>query len=216
MTTAQTNSPLLPASVQQRWEVPDLFLRSADAAWNRTRWEQLPPDGNRYEVIDGVLYVSTAPSFFHQWIIRQIVRVLFAQIDDTHIGITLWAPLGVFMPGCDPVQPDVVVLRQDDLALIHDRRINGVPALLIEVLSPSNAELDTTVKRAAYARAGVPEYWIVRPEQRDVIVCSQPDLNLGNYTQSDHVPPDGTLVSPTLPVQVAIATFFADAPDTTL
>ena len=43
----------------------DLFLRSDDAAWNRARWERLPNDGNRYEVIDGVLYMSTAPSTFH-------------------------------------------------------------------------------------------------------------------------------------------------------
>lgn len=50
---------------------PDLLLRSTDNTWNRARWEQLPDDGKRYEVIDGVLYVSTAPSPFHQWIVRQ-------------------------------------------------------------------------------------------------------------------------------------------------
>jgi hypothetical protein len=40
---------------------PDLLLRSADATWNRARWEELGEDGNRYEVIDGVLYMSTTP-----------------------------------------------------------------------------------------------------------------------------------------------------------
>src|SRR4051794_808899 len=45
-------------------DLPELMLRSADATWDRARWEQLPDDGNRYEVIDGVLYMTTAPSFF--------------------------------------------------------------------------------------------------------------------------------------------------------
>mgnify|MGYP001080075773 CR=1 FL=1 len=196
-------------------DLPELALRSQDAGWNRERWERLPEDGNRYEVIDGVLYMTTAPSAFHQWIIRQIVRILFVQIDDAGIGITLWSPLGLFMPGCDPVQPDIIVIRTENLHIIHDRRITGIPALLVEVLSPSNPTQDTETKRKAYARAGVPEYWIVRPASRDLLLCTQPDAALGDYAGSDLIAPDGTLVSPTLPVRTPIARFFADAPDTT-
>lgn len=192
----------------------DLALRSLDASWDRARWERLPADGRRYEVIDGVLYVSTAPSFFHQWIIRQLARVFFAWIDDAGMGITMWSPIGVFMSGCDPVQPDVLVLRQAELHIVHDRRIFGVPALLVEVLSPSNAQVDTDTKRFAYARAGVPEYWIVRPAERDVLCYSEPDAALGDYAQSLHARSDAELVSPTLPVRLAVRDLFADAPDT--
>lgn len=195
---------------------PQLALRSHDAAWDRARWAELPDDGNRYEVIGGVLYMSTAPSFFHQWIIRQIARTLFTQIDDTGVGLTVWAPLGVFMPGCDPVQPDVVVVRTEHLDIIQQRRINGVPALLVEVLSPGNPDTDTEIKRRAYARAGVPEYWIVRPAQRDVLVYAQPDAELGDYAASLRVDPDGELASSALPFRSPIAGFFAGAPDTTL
>lgn len=197
-------------------ELPELMLRSADATWNRARWEQLPDDGNRYEVIDGVLYMTTAPSFFHQWIIRQITRMLFAQIDDTGVGITLWSPIGVFMSGCDPVQPDLLVILTTDLGIIRDRRIDGVPALLIEVLSPGNAAKDTDTKRKAYARAGLPEYWIVRPASRDVLVYTSPDVALGDYSLSHKILPDDELISPTLPIRTAISGFFAGAPDTTL
>lgn len=49
---------------------PELLLRSPDATWNAERWEQLGDDGNRYEVLDGVLYMSTAPSPAHQMVIR--------------------------------------------------------------------------------------------------------------------------------------------------
>src|SRR5215203_4285021 len=161
-------------------ELPELMLRSADATWNRARWEQLPNDGNRYEVIDGVLYMTTAPSFFHQWIIRQIFLELYPQIDQTGVGLTIWSPIGVFMPQCDPVQPDLLVIPTNNLDIIHDRRIDGVPALIIEVLSPGNAEKDTDTKRKAYARAGLPEYWIVRPASRDVLVYTDPDMALGD------------------------------------
>ena len=196
--------------------LPELALRSPEADWDRARWETLPDDGNRYEVIDGVLYMTTAPSSFHQWIIRQIVRVLFQHIDDAGVGITTWAPIGLFMPGCDPVQPDILVVRTADLDMFQDRRIYGIPALLIEVLSPSNPNQDTRVKRGAYARAGVPEYWIVRPASRDALVCSQPDAALGDYAQVQHVAAEAELVSATLPIRVPIAGFFAGAPDTTL
>ncbi|WP_374711144.1 Uma2 family endonuclease [Roseiflexus sp.] len=93
---------------------------------------------------------------------------LIAQIDRHGKAWTVWAPVGVRMPGCDPVQPDIVVVRREDRHIIHDRRINGVSALIVEVLSSSNPETDKTIKRAAYARAGVPEYWIVRPASRAV------------------------------------------------
>ena len=65
--------------------LPELVLRSPEANWNRERWEQLPDDGNRYEVIDGVLYMTTAPSFFHQWIIRQLALALIRQLNDEAI-----------------------------------------------------------------------------------------------------------------------------------
>jgi Uma2 family endonuclease len=196
--------------------VPELALRSHDATWDRARWETLPDDGNRYEVIGGVLYMSTAPSFFHQWIIRQIFLTLYTHIDTAGVGLTIWSPLGVFMPGCDPVQPDLLVIRHEDTGMIRDRRVEGVPALLVEILSPSNPDTDTDVKRKAYAHAGVPEYWIVRPASRDALVYTEPDATLGDFVRSQRVGSDAELVSPTLPIRAAVAAFFAGAPDTTL
>jgi Uma2 family endonuclease len=195
---------------------PELVVRSLASDWDYARWSQLPADGNRYEVIDGVLYMTTAPSFFHQWIVRQVVFALVDQIDNRNIGVTTFAPIGLLMPGCDPVQPDIVVVRREEIGMIYDRRINGVPALIVEVLSPSNAEKDTEIKRAAYARAGLPEYWIVRPVERDVIIYTQPDSSHGLYLQASTIAPDNMLTSPTLPVTAAIAAFCAGSPDETV
>ena len=194
----------------------ELFLRSPDAAWNRERWERLPGDGNRYEVIDGVLYLSTAPSLFHQWVIHQLARLLFPLIEDAHLGTVLWSPIGVFMPGCDPVQPDLLVVRTGDSHVFRNGRVEGVPALIVEVQSLSNPTHDSRTKREAYARAGVPEYWIVRPATRDVLVCSAPDAGLADYSHSRTFGEHDQLTSATLPVRFLVGSLFAGAPDTTL
>jgi Uma2 family endonuclease len=196
--------------------LPELVLRSIDATWTYARWERLPDDGNRYEVIDGVLYMTTAPSSFHQWIVQQLFLELHTQITRPHLGVVFIAPIGVLMPGCDPVQPDLVVVRAEDIGMLADRRIRGVPTLLVEVLSPANAETDTELKRKSYARAGVPEYWIVRPAERDVLVYTQPDATLADYTHVERVPAGGTLTGLTMPVQLAIAGLFEGAPDMTV
>lgn len=72
------------------------------------------------------------------------------------------------------------------------------------------------VKLAAYARAGLPEYWVFRPAERDALVHSQHEPGSGRYLQVTHVAPDGTLISPTFPFRAEIAAFSAGAPDTTL
>jgi Uma2 family endonuclease len=195
----------------------ELAMRSLDSAWDGARWEQLPDDGKRYEIIDGTLYMTTAPSYFHQWIVQRLARFIGQPFEDRGEGYMGTAPIGVFMPGCDPVQPDFVLIRRANATIIADRRIRGVPDLIAEVLSPSNAEQDTQIKRAAYARAGVPEYWIVRPATRDVLLCWQPDATLGDYAQSRLIPSGERVSAATLPgVGTLVADLFAGSPDTTL
>jgi Uma2 family endonuclease len=196
--------------------MPELVLRSLDTSWSYARWEQLPDDGHRYEVIDGVLYMTTAPSSYHQWIVQQLFLALHAQLIRPGVGVAFLAPIGVLMPGCDPVQPDAVVVRAEHRAIIVDKRIRGVPDLLIEVLSPSSVETDTEIKRRAYARAGVPEYWIIRPAERDAFLYTEPDASLDDYVHVEHCSASGDLVSPTLPVRLTLADLFAGAPDTTV
>jgi Uma2 family endonuclease len=195
---------------------PELLLHSADASWCQERWAQLPDDGNRYEVIDGVLYMSTAPSSFHQWIVKRLVARIGLPAEDRGIVLVYWAPIGVFMPGCDPVQPDLLLIRTERAGIVRDRRVYGVPDLIAEVLSPSNPQQDIDLKRGAYARANVPEYWIVRPATRDVLICWQPDTSLGIYTQTRLVGGDEELTAATLPVGCRVAELFEGSPDTEL
>jgi Uma2 family endonuclease len=193
--------------------LPQMTLRSLDAIWHRALWEQLPNDGNRYEVIDGVLYMTTVPSSFHQWVSKLIFVTLYQQLEITGICYIHYAPFGVFMPGCDPVQPDIFAVRSEDAYVFRDKHVYGIPALIVEILLPSNSFQDTQIKRDAYARAGVPEYWIADPRRREVITYSVP--NDGVFQQQTFAESD-ELVSPTLPVRAPVANFFVGAPDTTL
>lgn len=196
---------------------PTLTLRSLDTGWDYARWErELPDDGNRYEIIDGVLYMTTAPSFFHQWIISRLLRYVGIPLEDQGLAFAATAPIGLLMPGCDPVQPDFVLVRQSNAAIIADRRIRGVPDLLVEVLSPGNSEQDTEIKRRAYARAGVAEYWIIRPQTRDVLVCRTPDAALSDYTATQLIATGETLRALHFPIEVHVADLFAGAPDSTV
>jgi Uma2 family endonuclease len=184
-------------------------LQSAEATWTYARWEQLPDDGNRYEVIDGVLYMSTAPGNRHQYIVSCLVEQVGMPMKHDGVALYTFAPIGLLMPGCEPVQPDFLLLRAERAALFfEDDRIRGVPDLIAEILSPGNPEHDLVTKRAAYARAGVPEYWIVRPETQDVIVLTSPAPGRSDFSDERVFTTADDLVSPTLPVRVPVAALF--------
>jgi Uma2 family endonuclease len=207
-------STLPLATIDETTEVtqqPDLFLRSLHADWDEARWSTLSHDtGLRYEVIDGVLYMGTSPSPKHQWITNCLARKFFAQIQDKSAGIILWTPVGLFMPGTDPVQPDIMILKPEDKGLIAAGKLATIPLLIVEILSPSNADHDLVTKRNAYAHADVPEYWILRPTEQDVLVHSDPEPTTGLYRQVRRIAPDADLVAATLPFRTPVRDLFAE------
>jgi Uma2 family endonuclease len=196
-----TDAPAVPGPPQGQWTYAD--------------WEELPEDGNRYEIIAGVLYMTTAPSSFHQWIIKQLVRYIAIPAEDQGLAFGFPAPVGVIMPGCDPVQPDFVVVLISRKPIFRERRIMDVPDLLVEILSPSNKAYDQQVKLDAYARAGVPEYAIIDPSSRTL---SHYRLEAPGRYASPHVYGEAEVASfdclPT--ISVPVGGLFAGAPDTTL
>jgi Uma2 family endonuclease len=121
----------------------------------------LPADGRRYEVHDGELSVTPAPSPQHQIASRDLFSMLHAHVRQRGLGEVLYAPLDVILSESAIVQPDIVYLDQTRLERISRRGIEGAPTLVVEVLSPSTAAIDRSTKRNLYARHGVPFYWIV-------------------------------------------------------
>ncbi|MCC7450281.1 MAG: Uma2 family endonuclease [Anaerolineae bacterium] len=183
--------------------------------WTLADWEGLPADGNRYEVINGNLHMTTAPSYFHQWIVRRLDQYLGVPAEQQGLAFAAVAPIGLIMPGCDLVQPDFVIVLASHKSIIHDKRIRGIPDLIIEVLSPDNTAYDEDVKLTAYAEAGVPEYGIIDPRARTLRVY--PLAVPGRYAEP-RVYTEGDSATftclPTIPVPVR--ELFAGAPDTSL
>ena len=79
------------------------------------------------------------------------------------VGRAFVAPFDVFLSDNDVVQPDVFFVANDRLKALQDDGVHGAPDLVIEVLSPSTAQLDKKTKRRVYAQAGVKEMWLVDP-----------------------------------------------------
>ncbi len=183
--------------------------------WNHELWETLPDDGNRYEVIDGVLYMSTAPSFFHQWIVLRLVELVGTAAKQQGLAIPFFSPIGVLMPGCDPVQPDFGLIRAANSGIIRDRRVRGIPDLLAEILSPGNRAYDERVKLEAYARAGLPEYVIIDPGARALRHYRLAPA--GQYDNPRTYQGDEPIRFDCLPtIEFRAGDLFEGAPDTTL
>lgn len=125
-----------------------------------------PDDGRRHEIIDGDHYVTPAPSTAHQTISKRMQHQLYTQIELAGLGIVFNAPVDVQLTEHDIVQPDLVVILADRTRMITPTKVNGVPDLIIEILSPSNAAHDTALKKQLYERTGVAEYWIADPDNQ--------------------------------------------------
>jgi Uma2 family endonuclease len=125
---------------------------------------ELPADGNRYEIIDGELFVNPAPVSRHQFIVTTLTGHLFAYFATHGGGRVVVSPIDVVFADASVVQPDIIVIKADRQSIITEKNVQGAPNLCIEVLSPSTRRLDEVHKRKLYERGGVDEYWIVDPE----------------------------------------------------
>jgi Uma2 family endonuclease len=165
-------------------ETAEKYLFSDYESWD---------DDNRYELIDGKVYLmSPAPSIEHQAISGEV----FSQLRNFLRGkpcMAFMAPVDVCLNGKGDgddtiVQPDVLVLC--DKSKLDKKRVNGAPDMVVEILSPSSASRDSILKMNKYLNAGVREYWIVDPESKKVYtnLLSNGKYILEVYTETDTVP----------------------------
>lgn len=140
----------------------------------------MPDDGNRYELIDGLLVVSPSPSWRHQRVVGRLYRTLVdACPDDLEVFV---APLDVVLGDDTVVIPDVLVARRADLG---EHELRSVPMLAVEVRSPSTARADRWLKWSRYESAGVSSYWIVDPNAMSLTAWDLIDGAYGQVAQVD-------------------------------
>jgi Uma2 family endonuclease len=128
----------------------------------------LPDDGRRYELHEGELSVAPAPSPRHQESVVNLVGALSVHVKRAGLGKVFVAPIDCILSHTTIVQPDLVYVDTSRLDLITSRGIEGPPTLVVEILSPSTAQIDRRRKMALYAKFGVPHYWIVDPDARRI------------------------------------------------
>ncbi len=129
-----------------------------------------PDDGNRYEVIDGELFVTPGPLIVHQRVQMQLIRQLDAYTQSCGLELLI-APTAVRSSPITEVQPDLLVFSgaMDDVENSRQVRMSSL-WLAVEILSPLTLRLDRVRKRKTYLEGGVREYWIVDGKARTVEV----------------------------------------------
>lgn len=120
--------------------------------------DSFPQDSNRYELIEGSLHVTPAPTPRHQRVSANLFRLLDAAAPGEFEVLT--APLDVQLGADTMVEPDLLVVPAGPLP---DKRLEIAPHLVVEILSPRTRLYDLGTKRLVYREAGVGAYWVVDP-----------------------------------------------------
>jgi Uma2 family endonuclease len=141
---------------------------AARTALTYADYAAMPEDGRRYELWDGELSVMPAPGTKHQGFLRDLLVILYGHVKQGGLGLLFPAPVDCILSDTTVLQPDIVFVETSRKAIVTERGIEGAPTLVVEILSPSTARTDRTVKTGLYARHGVPWYWIVDPEARTI------------------------------------------------
>ncbi|MBY0493793.1 MAG: Uma2 family endonuclease [Cyanobacteria bacterium] len=171
-----------------------------------------PDDGRHQELIGGVHYVTPSPKFSHQEIVgRLYVAIANFLTTRRHLGRIILARFDVVLSDYDVVEPDLLFLAGDQQSILTEANVQGAPALVVEVLSPSTRRRDEGLKRKLFDEKGVREYWLVDPKHERVSVCrraadgSFPVVSTLSAAADDH------LESPLLPgFALSVSELFAE------
>ena len=156
------------------------------------------PEGTLAQYLDGTIYMSPAPRPRHQSVVLRLAVALQAYAAE-HGGYVGVAPFDVFLGPGRTVQPDVLYLSAERRGQVSERGVEGAPTLVAEVLSPSTAYLDVSVKRRAYEEADVDELWTIDPGERSVMVLSRERPGLAGLARTAYVYEAGPVASAALP-----------------
>jgi Uma2 family endonuclease len=190
------------------------FAQSADwipgpaqGHWTYDDYVVLPDDGQRYEIVNGVLVMAPSPNGAHQDAVLRLAHFLLIHVEFAHLGKVRMAPFDVVLSTKQVFQPDVLVVLNNHLHRLQEKMLVGAPDLAIEVASPGTSVMDRVTKSSIYAQPGVSEYWIVNVEWRtvEVFVLEHGEFRSSGIFRGKQFLP--SRIVPDLPV--AVERFFA-------
>jgi Uma2 family endonuclease len=164
---------MLPMKLDRRATIEDLML--------------MPEDGQKYELVDGEIVVSPA-GYRHSAVALRIAYLIQRYLDEHPIGEVAGADLGVVFKNGDLRSPDLTFVRNEKIptGAAHERFLDVVPDLVVEVLSPSDSMKFVGHKIGEFLECGVPMVWLVDPGQRTVTVYRSLS-NTEHYTLEDTI-----------------------------
>lgn len=127
------------------------------------------PEGAKYQLIDGEIIEMPSPTLKHQQIAMSLARQMGNIAFEKQNGTALFAPMDVFINEENTFQPDLLFVRHQHAGRLQPDGVHGPPDLVIEILSPSTGYYDMKKKFQVYERYGVQEYFIVDPEDLEVV-----------------------------------------------
>lgn len=129
---------------------------------------KLPEEpGCRYEILEGVLVKDPSPAVIHQRVLFRLARILEGYFRVHHPeGELFIAPVDVTLTETTVIQPDLFFVSGNQKEMVKDTHIDGPPAMVIEIISPSTGSRDRVQKMSVYKKAGVQHYWLVNPEEK--------------------------------------------------
>ncbi|MDQ2667757.1 MAG: Uma2 family endonuclease [Gemmatimonadota bacterium] len=138
--------------------------------WTVEMLDALPDDGQRHEIVDGELFVTPSPAYAHQFVLSELHARIHGYLRGSTVGRVLFPPSDIRRNdrSRNRVQPDLYVVRLDGKALPVEPFGIADLLLAVEVASPGNLRYDYHTKRTLYLEGGVPEYWVVNPEARNI------------------------------------------------
>jgi len=143
-----------------------MVMPARATVWTPELVRVLPDDGNRYEVVDGELLVTPMPAPIHQRLLGELLVAIDSYVERCALGETLPSPADISLDERSLVQPDLFVVPRDVSPTFAEWSDLSSLLLAVEILSPSTARADRTIKRRLYQRWPVGEYWIVDPDAR--------------------------------------------------
>lgn len=172
---------------------------------------RFPDDGLRHELIDGVHYVTASPAWRHQELLGRLYLAIGNHLAaHPGIGHVVLSPFDTVFSQWDVVEPDLIFVATNQMEIVTEANIQGAPALVVEILSPSTRKRDLGIKQQLFDRGGVREYWVVDPIAKDVAVYRRgPDGGLPKVLQLG-TDDNATLSSPLLPgFELSVEQLFA-------
>ena len=129
---------------------------------------EMLPEGTLAEVINNTLYMSPAPTFEHQDLLSRLHTMMNVYVMENDLGKCVFAPVDVYLGDNNAVQPDILFIAKENTGIIKEGKVKGAPDLIVEVLS-GNKKHDLQVKKNLYETFGVKEYFIINPDNKEVI-----------------------------------------------